>query len=133
MEPTIKELKEDHHSIEQDLIEIEGMMADEVINHSNLAHVLNELHTFLEEHENKEDYIFGNLRKKGFTIPVKRISFEHGVLKKDIKSLINALHSGSEFKTKQALLQAGKDMANRLREHMKKEDWILYALPENIA
>jgi DUF438 domain-containing protein len=125
-----QELIDEHELIERDLIELETIMNTSIINFPNLIHVLKKLKDFFNRHEQKEEKFFGELSKKGFTIPVKKIDFEHGRLKKDMDMLINVINSGSENETHTVLYRNGKDLINNLRKHMNDEDWILYALPK---
>ena len=126
------ELKKEHEMIERELIELEMIMHTFPVNYSNLLHVLRRLYQFWEAHEEKESIFFHDLAKKGYTIPIKKIFFEHGQLKKHRDRLLAAVHSGSENKTHDALIHDGKAMIAKLRQHMKDEDWILYALPKSL-
>jgi len=130
--PTAQQiLKSEHKRIERELIELETIMSASIINYPNLIHTLKKLNEFWDKHEENEDVYFSELHNKGFTIPIKKIMFEHGKLKKDRDALLKAISSGSEFKTKEALKKEGLDLINRIRQHMADEDWILYALPED--
>jgi len=128
---TAHEFKKEHETIERELIELETIIFSTPINYPNLIHVLKRLYEVWEKHEEKEDIFFQALAKKGYTIPIKKIFFEHGMLKKHRERLMNALHTGSEFKTHEALLHDGKAMIQKLRKHMADEDWIFYALPKS--
>ena len=129
---TAQEFKKEHELIERELVELETIMHTFPVNYSNLVHVLKRLYPFWESHEEKESIFFKALAKKGYTIPIKKIFFEHGQLKKHRDNLLNALHSGSEDKTHDALMHDGKAMISKLRKHMTDEDWILYALPKSV-
>lgn len=128
---TAHELKKEHELIERELIELEMIMHTFPVNYSNLLHVLKRLCQFWENHEKKESIFFQALAKKGFTIPLRKIFFEHGQLKKHRDKLLAAVHSGSEDRTHEALTHDGKAMISKLRQHMADEDWILYALPKS--
>jgi len=124
-------LKKEHEDIERELVELETIMNSSIINYGNLIHVLKRLFEFWDAHEERESVFFNAMAKKGYTIPIKRINFEHGLLKKNHDHLLTALHSGSEIKTKECLLADGRNMIKELRKHMADEDWILYALPKS--
>ncbi len=126
------EFKNDHKVIERELIELETIINTPIVNYPNLIHVLKKLNEFWNSHEEREEEYFSELHAKGFTIPIKKITFEHLRLKRHRDALIRALESGSEFKTKEALKKDGLELIKKIRQHMKDEDWILYALPEHL-
>ena len=128
---TAHEFKKEHESIERELIELEAIMDSSIINYPNLIHVLKRLYEIWENHEAKESVFFRALTDKGYTIPIKKIFFEHGQLKKHRERLLNALNSGSEYKTHEILAKDGIAMISKLRQHMADEDWIFYALPKS--
>lgn len=121
----------EHQVIERELIELETIMNSEQINYPNLIHVLRKLNEFWDDHEIREDQYFHQLHGKGFTVPIRKISFEHGKLKTSRDHLLNAIKSGSEYKTKEALRRDGKYLIDMMRKHMAGEDWIFYALPKS--
>lgn len=128
---TAKILLQEHEKLEQLLIELETIMSFEELNYPNLIHTLREIISVLDSHEDKEEIYFSRLLDKGFTIPVKKITFEHGILKRDREALINAINSGNEFLTKEKLKTNGADLIKIIRAHLKTEDWIFYALPKS--
>jgi len=123
-------LVKEHREIERNLDELEMIMHQMNPNLPNLLHTLRKIGPMWDQHEEKENIFFHELSKKGFPIPVKRISFEHGKLKQYREALLKALESGSQDKTKDTLLHQGKELINKLRKHIKDEDWIFYALPK---
>lgn len=126
------ELINEHEQIERELIELDTIINFPIINYPNLYHVMKKIRLIWDSHEEKEELFFNALYKKGFTIPVKKITFEHGKLKKDMSLIMNAINSGSEFKTKEALKKDGINLINQIRKHIDDENWIFYALPKNI-
>ena len=128
---TAHEFKKEHEAIERELAELETIIHTFPVNYPNLIHVLKRLYLFWDGHEEKESIFFKALAKKGYTIPIRKIFFEHGQLKKHREHLLNALQSGSEDKTHYVLMNDGMAMVNKLRQHMADEDWILYALPKS--
>lgn len=125
-----KILKEEHEQIERELLELETIMKTSIINFPNLIHVLKKLKRIWDEHEEKEEPFFRHLLNKGFTIPMEKITFEHSKLKKEFEIIMNSIKTLSEDKIHDALEKNGKNLINKLRQHMSEEDWILYALPK---
>jgi hypothetical protein len=133
MVTTSSELKLEHEQIERELIELETIVNSSYINYPNLHHVLRKIKEIWDKHEEKEEIFFTGLYKKGFTIPVKKATFEHGHLKKAMDSLIKGFQSGSEDDMRNLLVNQGKKLLNEMRQHMSDEDWIFYALPKTIG
>ncbi|MEK6850425.1 MAG: hemerythrin domain-containing protein [Nanoarchaeota archaeon] len=127
---TVSELMKEHEAIERELIELDTIIHSSVVNYPNLLHVLKRLKAILDPHEEKEELFFNALHKKGFTIPVKKITFEHGKLRRDLGMLLKVLHSGNDGEMHTVLFKYGKDLTENIRKHMADEDWILYALPK---
>ena len=123
--------KQEHELIEQELIELETIMKTEVINYPNLIHTLKKLNVAWESHERREHSYFDQLNAHGLKMP-GRISLNNGKLKRCWNNLINALRSGSEFKTREALMTYGTSLINEIRQQMVKEDGVLYALPQEL-
>lgn len=126
------ELKQEHEHIERELLELETVMYTSIINYPNLIHVLKGLKEFWEKHEKKEESFFMDLHNKGFTIPVKKLSFEHGKMKNYMSLLIDTFKKGNEEEMHTVLDKYGKELIDKLRIHMADEDWILYALPRRL-
>jgi len=126
------ELIKEHEQIERELIELDTIINSPLINYPNLNHVMKKIKFIWDNHEEKEEFFFMTLYKKGFTIPVKKITFEHGKLKRDMNLITSAINSGSEFKTKEALKKDGANLINQIRKHIDDENWIFYALPKNL-
>ena len=123
------ELKKEHEIIERELIELDTVMNSPNMNYPNLLHVLRRLEAIWNEHEEKEEVFFQDLHQKGFTIPIKKITFEHGKLKRDMEIILHVLQKGTNDEIHDMLQKYGKDLTSKLRKHMSDEDWILYALP----
>lgn len=127
-----QELKTEHNIIERELIELETIIHSSIINYPNLIHVLKKLKGLWEKHEAKENPFFGDLHNKGFTIPIKKISFEHGKLKRDLDRIISAIQAGKENKLHDTLYSHGIALIADIRQHMTDADWILLALPKRL-
>jgi hemerythrin-like domain-containing protein len=83
-----------------------------------------------DSHEERESEFFNHLYKLGFTIPIKKLNFEHGKLRRDMEIILDVMHRGKEEEMHTILDKYGKDLIRNLRKHMSDEDWILYALPD---
>lgn len=125
----IEEIKQEHEDIERELIELETIKEDEEINYPDLIHTFKKLHNIWNKHEEKEEIIFPYLRKKEhLIIPVKEMLFEHRALKSHKDALLNAINSGSEWELKKILDFHGKIIIEKLRQHIKKEDEVLFTI-----
>ena len=122
-------LKEGHEWIERELLELEAIMDEDTINYSNLVHVLKKILRFWNEHEKREEEFFSSLEQRGYTTPLHTVRIEQATLKRLLRSLTDAIVSGSDYKTRSALEHDGRSFIVRVRNHIKKQDWILYALP----
>ena len=125
---SIEKLKQEHELIERELVELESIMQDEIINYSNLIHVLKNLCIVWDEHEQKEERIFPILKHERIIIPVKTMLCEHKELRPYKEAIKKALSSGSEPEIKSALNTHGKIIIEKLRKHINDEDEILYRI-----
>lgn len=132
MEIKASDLLKEHKQIERELIELDTIMRSFPINYPNLLHVLKKLKNIWDPHEERESIYFESLYKKGFTIPIKKITFEHGKLRRDMETILQAFQSGNEEEMRTVLFKYGKDLINNIRQHIADEDWIFYALPERL-
>jgi DUF438 domain-containing protein len=121
-------LIKEHEDIERELLELETIMSEEIINYPNLIHTCKKLHTAWDVHERKEEDIFPILSKKGFSVPIAILHFDHKSLRNHTKKLNDAIKSGNDFEIHKALDEDLKDIISRLREHIKKEEDILYSV-----
>ena len=124
----IEKLKKEHEQIERELLELETIMETEEINYPNLIHTYRKLHDFWNEHELKEERIFQILRHESIVIPVETMLFEHKELRSHKNILLEAINSGNEEKIKKALEEQGVLIIKKIREHINKEDEILYRI-----
>lgn len=128
----VEEIKKEHEDIERELLELEEISNGNVINYSNLVHVLTNLYNVWDNHEKKEDKIFPILEKKEkLVIPVKEMLFQHKELKPSKNAIEKAINSGSEFEIRKALNNHVGIIIKKLREHYREEDEVLYTLALN--
>jgi len=125
----IEKIKREHEQIEQYLKEIEFIMETNPINYPNLIHTCKECESFWDSHEEKEMEIFKILSESDFKIPIHKINFEHGELKKHQEAINLAINSGSEYQIRGTLETHGKKLIGKIREHISFEDELIYTLP----
>ena len=127
----LQKLRKEHEEIERELIEIETIINDSEtgINYSNLIHVLKKLYVIWDSHEIREEGAFKIFKKEKIKIPVETIIFEHKKLKPHKEKIKNAIESGSEFNIKESLNKDLRKIVFLLREHISKEEEILYSIP----
>ncbi len=123
-------LQKEHEAIERELIELEDIVHDVTPNFPNLKHTFLKLTQIWDVHEAKEEKFFIFLQKQGFTIPIKTLLFEHGKLKRIKDTILNIILSGKQDEIKKVLEKEGRDLIKNIKEHMRKEEWIFYALPD---
>lgn len=121
-------LKGEHEKIKRELLELETITESEVVNYSNLIHVLRSLCDMWDKHERKEEKFFPILEKENIKIPVDIMMCSHKDLKPHRKAIVDAINSGSEYETKKALDFNGKILIEKLNKHIDDEDEVLYTL-----
>ena len=124
----IEILEQEHEDIERELVELEAIKEAEEINYANLNHVFRRLHDLWNKHEEKEEKLFPILEKEKIKVPVKKMLFEHKLLRPHKEALLAAIDSGSEKEICDALNENGVVIIAKLREHIKDEDDILYTI-----
>jgi hemerythrin-like domain-containing protein len=122
----IEQLEQEHEDIERELLELETISNSESINYSNLAHVFKRLIPLWNKHEEKEEKIFPIMKKERIIVPVKKMLFDHKNLRVHKKAIMDAINSGKGIK--EALDNHIKVIIQKLREHIKNEDEILYTI-----
>ena len=124
----IEILEQEHRDIERELLELEAIRESEIVNIPNLCHVCKKLHNLWDSHEEKEEKIFPILKKERILIPVKEMLFEHRFLHPHKEAVDKAINSGSEAEIKNALYTHVPIIIRKLREHINKEDEVLYTI-----
>lgn len=118
----IKVLEDQHEEVRMELSELEFIMEEDEINHSNLVHTFLKLCEIWNSHERMEEELFEIMKKEGFDIPTEIILPEHKSLRGRIKSIKDAIGSNSEFEVKKVLLKEVKELVDILRKHMEGEE-----------
>ncbi len=80
------------------------------------------------EHEEKEEKLFSVLEKGQIKVLVKKMLFEHKVLRPHKEAMMKAVNSGSELEMKKALNDNAVVIIKNLREHITDEDEVLYRI-----
>ena len=122
----LEELSSDHKKILEKLTELEGVIRDSVVDKDKIEEFLLFTETFAEPHHHKEEQVlFPALEKKGIPNeggPIGMMLQEHEIKRGFVKDLKEALadNKDEEMKT------AAKSIISLLREHIDKEENILY-------
>jgi len=119
-------LKREHEEIEIELMELDAVMKDSPTNYSNLIHSFKKLCEIWDTHEVKEEKIFKIMKKEQINVPVYAMTCEHRDLRGHIKGMKQAINSGSEINLKNAFDKDLQVIIDRIKDHMEKEDEILY-------
>ena len=127
----IEELKSDHQKILAQLIELEMVINQPVIDHAKIEEFLHFTETFAEPHHQKEEQVlFPALEKKGIPNeggPIGMMLLEHAAKREYLAKIREALQKNDETKLKENT----KAIISLLREHIYKEDNILYPCAED--
>ncbi len=118
----IETLEQEHEQIERELLELEEIFESEEVNYGNLVHVFKKLHGLWNEHEEKEEKFFSILEKDQIKVHVKKMLFEHKVLRLYKEAMLKAINSGSELEMKKALNENAVVIIKKLREHIIDEN-----------
>lgn len=121
-------LKKEHGQIEMELLQLEAVMEAEVVNYPNLLHCFRELCSLWNEHEEKEEKVFGIMEKERIKIPVYKMTCEHRDLRSHIARIKEAIGSGSEARVKDCFDRDLKELIRKIREHRDSEDEVLYTI-----
>ena len=126
----IDNLRKDHEAIERELLELETIRDAEVLNYINLAHTFKRLYELWNKHEELENNVFSLLEKDRIKVPVKKMLFEHKILRQHKEMMFRAISSGSEAKMREALDSNLSVILKELRKHMNSEDEVLFTISE---
>lgn len=125
----IEKIIDEHDVIERELIELEAVMGDENMNFPNLLHTLKSLTKIWNNHEEKEEKLFGILAKEEVKMPVFKMRFGHKRLKGHREAILHAISSGSEELVKEAVRTDGEFIIRELKQHIDDEEGILRMIP----
>ncbi|MEK7117469.1 MAG: hemerythrin domain-containing protein [Patescibacteria group bacterium] len=122
----IGELKSDHQTILKHLNDLEKAINQPTINHAEVEEFLHFTETFAEPHHQKEEQVlFPALERKGIPNeggPIGMMIMEHMAKRDYLIKMREALKENNEDKLKENT----RDMISLLRDHIYKEDNILY-------
>lgn len=119
----------EHECIERELLELETIMQEEIINYPNLVHVIKKITYLWQEHVKKEQPFLVALEQEGFATPLESMFIEQQELERHLQSLTKTMLCCSDCKTRKALLTDGRSFVAKMRQHIKRQDWVFYALP----
>ena len=122
----IEELKSDHQNILAHLADLETVINQPVIDQKKIEDFLHFTETFAEPHHQKEERVlFPALEKKGIPNeggPIGMMLLEHAAKRDYLAKMREALQKNDKIKLKEKT----QAMISLLREHIYKEDNILY-------
>jgi len=128
----IEELKSDHQNILKHLEDLEKTINQSIIDHAIIEEFLHFTETFAEPHHQKEEQIlFPALEKKGIPNeggPIGMMLSEHAAKRDYLAKMKEALKENNEDKLKKNT----QAMISLLRDHIYKEDNILYPCAQDI-
>ncbi len=128
----IAELLSDHKKILEKVDELEKAIEDPLVDKGKIKEFIHFTETFAEPHHQKEEKVlFPALEKKGMPReggPIGMMLSEHETKREHIKELKEALEKKEEEKIK----KNAKAIVSLLRDHIYKEDNVLYPCAEDI-
>jgi hypothetical protein len=128
MENAIESLKEEHEEIDMELMELESVMDEAIINYPNLVYSFKRLCELWDEHEMKEEKIFGIMKKERIIVPVQMMTSQHRELRIHIDNIKNAINSGSDSRVRESLDKDLRHLIQKIRTHKAMEDELLYTI-----
>lgn len=128
----IEELKTDHQIILAHLDDLEAAINQPTISHAKIEGFLRFTETFAEPHHQKEEQVlFPALEKKGMPNeggPIGMMLTEHAVKRDYLAKMKKSLKENNNEKLKENALA----MISLLREHINKEDSVLYPCAQDM-
>lgn len=128
----LEELKSDHQEILKSFDELEKTISEKPINQEKIGEFLEFTKNFSEPHHKKEEKVlFPALEKKGVPNeggPIGMMLFEHETKRNHIKKI----EQGLEEKNDEKISLNAKSAISLMREHIEKENNILYPMAEGI-
>jgi len=128
----LEELKSDHKEILKSLDVLEKAVSGENYDAKAVADFLDFTVSFAEPHHHKEeDVLFPKLEEKGIPReggPIGMMLLEHARKREYVKNAREALNESDEIKIKENSLA----IVNLMRDHIYKEDNILYPCAEDV-
>lgn len=128
----IEELYNDHVKILESMDMLENAVKDYLIDIEKVKEFLEFTENFSEPHHQKEEQVlFPMLKEKGIPEengPIGMMLFEHGVKRSYVENLRDAVLQNEE----EAIRSNSKDIINLMREHIYKEDNILYPCAKDV-
>lgn len=128
----IKELYQDHVKILKSMDMLESAIKNYIIDAEKVKEFLEFTENFSESHHKKEEQVlFPKLKEKGIPEengPIGMMLFEHDTKRNYVNNLKDALLDND----KEAIKSNSDAIVNLMRDHIYKEDNILYPCAEDI-
>lgn len=128
----IEELYQDHVKILESMDMLETAIKDYFIDTEKVKEFLEFTENFSEPHHKKEEQVlFPKLKEKGIPEengPIGMMLFEHGIKRSYVNNLKDALFDDD----KEAIKSNGSAIINLMRDHIYKEDNILYPCAKDV-
>ena len=128
----LKELRSDHQNILKHIDDLEAVINQPTINHAKIKEFLHFTETFAEPHHQKEEQVlFPALEKKGIPNeggPIGMMLIEHATKRDYLVKMKEALQENNNIKLKENT----QAMISLLRDHIYKEDSILYPCAQDV-
>lgn len=128
----IEELYQDHVKILESMDMLESTIKDYLIDKEKIKEFLEFTENFSESHHKKEEQVlFPKLKEKGIPEengPIGMMLFEHGIKRSYVNNLKEALFDDD----KEAIKSNGSAIINLMRDHIYKEDNILYPCAKDV-
>lgn len=128
----LEELSREHKEILEKLDQLEETTEKSVIEKSKIKEFLDFTETFAEPHHQKEEEVlFPALEEKGIPReggPIGVMLHDHETKREKVKDLKKSLKDNNEEKIK----EASQAIISLLRDHINKEDNILYPLARQV-
>lgn len=128
----IEELYKDHIKILESMDMLENAIKDYFIDAKKVKEFLEFTENFSEPHHKKEELVlFPKLKEKGIPEengPIGMMLFEHSIKRSYVDNLKDALLDND----KEAIKSNGNAIINLMRDHIYKEDNILYPCAKDV-
>jgi hemerythrin-like domain-containing protein len=109
-----------------ELMQLEEVMAPEIINYPALLHGFKTLCVIWDKHEKSEESLFSIMKGAGILFPVQMMTSTHEELRGHITEIQKSILSGSDYRIRRSFKNDLKIIIDIIRDHINKEDEVLY-------
>ena len=124
-------LKREYAVISRYISELEEMTYSVSVNTRDFSFLFRNLCRFWDQHEDKEEKLLRALSEAGFKIPLEKIEFEHGELRRHRDTVILAIESGDEDRIRRVLKKDCGEIIDMLRAHTIAAETLLADISPN--